>query len=180
MAFPRSLPAAPVFCWAILADAIATYVRLQMRQRRPGGATVRLLGGQLSPLDYDVLPPPTRTGGGSGEGHPRRHPPDSLYSLAVPGVLERWLTPGVGFNLVGLDRDMADGLCRACRNILGVQGNVDPGCLFCTPEAIRGPGGRHGGSKARGRRPILKPRHGILRATRRECPGVSLKGRQNA
>jgi len=46
--------------------------------------------GQLSPLDYDVFAAPyQQTGGGSGEGHPPRHPSLILYISGSCRVLER-------------------------------------------------------------------------------------------
>ena len=62
--------------------------------------------------------------------------------------------------------DMAEGLARLPEH-LGVQGNVDPGLLFGTPEAIRD---RIDDTvrKARGRRHILNLGHGILPGTPEE------------
>jgi uroporphyrinogen decarboxylase len=70
-----------------------------------------------------------------------------------------------GIDIISLDWtvDMADGCARLPQH-LGVQGNVDQGLLFGTPEAIRE---RIIDTvrKARGRRHILNLGHGILPGT---------------
>jgi uroporphyrinogen decarboxylase len=66
------------------------------------------------------------------------HPdtPFILYISGSAGVIERMARTGV--DIVSLDWtvDMAEGLARLPEHV-GVQGNVDPGLLFGTPEAIR-------------------------------------------
>jgi len=73
-----------------------------------------------------------------------------------------------GVDIVSLDWtvDMAEGLARLPEHV-GVQGNVDPGLLFGTPEAIRD---RIDDTvrKARGRKHILNLGHGILPGTPEE------------
>ena len=70
-----------------------------------------------------------------------------------------------GVDIISLDWtvDMAEGLARLPEHI-GVQGNVDPGLLFGTPEAIRA---RiiDCVRKAKGRKHILNLGHGILPGT---------------
>jgi len=89
-----------------------------------------------------------------------------LYISGSAGVLERMGRTGV--DIVSLDWtvDMADGINRLPGHV-GVQGNVDPGLLFGTPEAIRE---RIDDTvrKARGRRHILNLGHGILPGTPEE------------
>jgi uroporphyrinogen decarboxylase len=96
------------------------------------------------------------------------HPdtPMILYISGSAGVLERMGRTGV--DIVSLDWtvDMADGIARLPGHV-GVQGNVDPGLLFGTPEAIRE---RIDDTvrKAQGRRHILNLGHGILPGTPEE------------
>jgi uroporphyrinogen decarboxylase len=70
-----------------------------------------------------------------------------------------------GIDIISLDWtvDMADGCARLPAE-LGVQGNVDPGLLFGTPQAIR-ERILDTVRKARGRRHILNLGHGILPGT---------------
>lgn len=70
---------------------------------------------------------------------------------------------GVDFISLDWTVDMADGCARLPQH-LGVQGNVDPGLLFGTPEAIR-ERILDTVRKARGRRHILNLGHGILPGT---------------
>ncbi|HYP04529.1 MAG TPA: uroporphyrinogen decarboxylase [Cyanobium sp.] len=149
-----------------LADSIATYVRYQIDS---GAQVVQLFdswAGQLSPIDYDVFAAPyqKRVIDQVKVTHPDT--PLILYISGSAGVLERMGRTGI--DIVSLDWtvDMADGLARLPQHI-GVQGNVDPGLLFGTPEAIRA---RILDTvrKARGRRHILNLGHGILPGTPEE------------
>jgi len=149
-----------------LADAIATYVRYQIDS---GAQMVQLFdswAGQLSPLDYDVFAAPyqKRVVDQVKATHPDT--PLILYISGSAGVLERMASTGVDFISLDWTVDMADGLARLPQH-LGVQGNVDPGLLFGTPEAIRA---RVVDTvlKARGRRHILNLGHGILPGTPEE------------
>ncbi|MDB4682203.1 uroporphyrinogen decarboxylase, partial [Synechococcus sp. AH-551-A10] len=73
-----------------------------------------------------------------------------------------------GVDIISLDWtvDMAEACARLPEHI-GVQGNVDPGLLFGTPDAIQA---RIDDTvrKARGRRHILNLGHGILPGTPEE------------
>ncbi len=149
-----------------LADAIATYVRYQIDS---GAQVVQLFdswAGQLSPIDYDVFAAPyqKRVIDQVKATHPDT--PLILYISGSAGVLERMGRTGI--DIVSLDWtvDMADGIARLPQHV-GVQGNVDPGLLFGTPEAIRD---RILDTvrKARGRRHILNLGHGILPGTPEE------------
>jgi uroporphyrinogen decarboxylase len=149
-----------------LADAIATYVRYQIES---GAQVVQLFdswAGQLSPLDYDVFAAPyqKRVVDQVKATHPDT--PLILYISGSAGVLERMATTGVDIISLDWTVDMADGLARLPSH-LGVQGNVDPGLLFGTPEAITA---RVVDTvrKARGRRHILNLGHGILPGTPEE------------
>lgn len=73
---------------------------------------------------------------------------------------------GVDFISLDWTVDMAEGLARLPDHV-GVQGNVDPGLLFGTTDAIRD---RIDDCvrKARGRRHILNLGHGILPGTPEE------------
>ena len=77
-----------------------------------------------------------------------------------------------GVDIVSLDWtvDMAEALARLPEHV-GVQGNVDPGLLFGTPEAIEA---RIDDCvrKARGRKHILNLGHGILPGTPEENGGA--------
>ena len=148
---------------AHLADSIATYVRYQINS---GAQVVQLFdswAGQLSPMDYDVFAAPyqQRVIDQVKATHPDT--PLILYISGSAGVLERMARTGV--DIVSLDWtvDMADG-CARLPSSVGVQGNVDPGLLFGTPEAIRA---RILDTvrKAKGRRHILNLGHGILPGT---------------
>ena len=66
------------------------------------------------------------------------HPdtPFILYISGSAGVLERMARTGVDIISLDWTVDMAEGLARLPEHV-GVQGNVDPGLLFGTPEAIQ-------------------------------------------
>jgi uroporphyrinogen decarboxylase len=146
-----------------LADSIASYVRYQIDC---GAQVVQLFdswAGQLSPIDYDIFAAPyqKRVIDQVKATHPDT--PLILYISGSAGVLERMGATGI--DIVSLDWtvDMADGIARLPQQV-GVQGNVDPGLLFGTPEGIRE---RIFDTvrKARGRRHILTLGHGILPGT---------------
>ena len=146
-----------------LADSIATYVRYQIDS---GAQVVQLFdswAGQLSPIDYDVFAAPyqKRVIDQVKATHPDT--PLILYISGSAGVLERMAQTGVDFISLDWTVDMADGCARLPQH-LGVQGNVDPGLLFGTPEAIR-ERILDTVRKARGRRHILNLGHGILPGT---------------
>jgi uroporphyrinogen decarboxylase len=149
-----------------LADSIATYVRYQIDS---GAQVVQLFdswAGQLSPIDYDLFAAPyqKRVIDQVKATHPDT--PLILYISGSAGVLERMGRTGIDIISLDWTVDMTDGLARLPQH-LGVQGNVDPGLLFGTPEAIRD---RILDTvrKARGRRHILNLGHGILPGTPEE------------
>lgn len=148
------------------ADSIATYVNYQIDS---GAQVVQLFdswAGQLSPMDYDTFAAPyqKRVIDQVRAKHPET--PLILYISGGAGVLERMAATGVDFISLDWSVDMADG-CKRLPHHVGIQGNVDPGLLFGTPEAIR-----HRiidtVRKARGRRHILNLGHGILPGTPEE------------
>jgi uroporphyrinogen decarboxylase len=148
---------------AHLADSIAIYVRYQIDS---GAQVVQLFdswAGQLSPIDYDTFAAPYQRR--VIEQVKATHPdtPLILYISGSAGVLERMGRTGVDIISLDWTVDMAEGLARLPGS-LGVQGNVDPGLLFGTPEGIRE---RIFDTvrKARGRRHILNLGHGILPGT---------------
>ena len=148
---------------AHLADSIATYVRYQIDS---GAQVVQLFdswAGQLSPIDYDTFAAPyqQRVIDQVKATHPDT--PLILYISGSAGVLERMARTGIDIISLDWTVDMADGLARLPDH-LGVQGNVDPGLLFGTPEAIR-ERILDTVRKARGRRHILNLGHGILPGT---------------
>jgi uroporphyrinogen decarboxylase len=162
---------------AHLADSIASYVRYQIDA---GAQVVQLFdswAGQLSPIDYDTFAAPyqKRVIDQVKATHPNT--PLILYISGSAGVLERMGRTGI--DIVSLDWtvDMADGLARLPQSV-GVQGNVDPGLLFGTPEGIRE---RIFDTvrKARGRRHILNLGHGILPGTPEENARVFFETGKN-
>lgn len=151
---------------AHLADAIATYISYQIDS---GAQVVQLFdswAGQLSPIDYDTFATPYQKR--VFDAVKARYPetPLILYISGSAGVLERMATTGVDFISLDWTVDMADGCARLPQSV-GVQGNVDPGLLFGSPESIRA---RvcDAVRKARGRRHILNLGHGILPGTPEE------------
>ncbi len=145
------------------AESIATYLRYQIDA---GAQVVQMFdswAGQLSPIDYDTFAAPYQKKVVDLVKATHPDTPMILYISGSAGVLERMGRTGV--DIVSLDWtvDMADGCARLPKH-LGVQGNVDPGLLFGTPEAIRE---RivDAVRKARGRRHILNLGHGILPGT---------------
>ena len=140
-----------------LADSIATYVRYQIDA---GAQVVQLFdswAGQLSPIDYDTFAAPyqKRVIDQVKATHPDT--PLILYISGSAGVLER--------------------LARLAGHV-GVQGNVDPGLLFGSPEGIRE---RIFDTvrKASGRRHILNLGHGILPGTPEENARVFFETGKN-
>lgn len=148
------------------ATSIAAYLRYQIDS---GAQVVQMFdswAGQLSPIDYDTFAAPYQKKVVDLVKQTHPDTPMILYISGSAGVLERMGRTGV--DIVSLDWtvDMADGLARLPEHI-GVQGNVDPGLLFGTPEAIQA---RIDDTvrKARGRKHILNLGHGILPGTPEE------------
>ncbi len=159
------------------AESIATYLRYQIDS---GAQVVQMFdswAGQLSPVDYDTFAAPYQKK--VVELVKATHPetPIILYISGSAGVLERMAKTGV--DIVSLDWtvDMAEGCSRLPKNI-GVQGNVDPGLLFGTPEAIRS---RIIDTvrKAQGRPHVLNLGHGILPGTPEDNARVFFEAGKN-
>ncbi len=145
------------------AESIAIYLRYQIDS---GAQVVQMFdswAGQLSPIDYDLFAAPYQKKVVQllKETHPET--PIILYISGSAGVLERMAHTGV--DIVSLDWtvDIEDG-CKRLPKDVGIQGNVDPGLLFGTPEIIRS---RiiDTVKKANGRKHILNLGHGILPGT---------------
>ena len=133
--------------------------------------------GQLSPQDYDEFAAPYQQKVVNLVKAKHPDTPMILYISGSAGVLERMGQTGV--DIVSLDWtvDMADGLKRLPQAV-GVQGNVDPGLLFGTPDAIRS---RIVDvvKKAKGRKHILNLGHGILPGTPEENARVFFEAGKN-
>ena len=145
------------------AESIATYLRYQIDS---GAQVVQMFdswAGQLSPLDYDNFAAPYQKKVVDLVKATHPDTPIILYISGSAGVLERMGKTGV--DIVSLDWtvDMSEG-CARLPSQIGIQGNVDPGLLFGTPDAIRS---RIVDTvvKAKGRRHILNLGHGILPGT---------------
>ena len=148
------------------AESIANYLRYQIDS---GAQVVQMFdswAGQLSPADYDTFAAPYQKKVVDLVKQTHPDTPFILYISGSAGVIERMANTGV--DIVSLDWtvDMAEALARLPEHI-GVQGNVDPGLLFGTPEAIEA---RIDDCvrKARGRKHILNLGHGILPGTPEE------------
>jgi len=145
------------------AKSIANYLIFQIDS---GAQVVQMFdswAGQLSPIDYDKFAAPyqKKVVDLVKESHP--NVPFILYISGSAGVLERMAKTGV--DIVSLDWtvDMKEG-CSRLPNKIGIQGNVDPGILFGSPQAIKE---RIIDTviKAKGRKHILNLGHGILPGT---------------
>ncbi|KGG17682.1 MULTISPECIES: uroporphyrinogen decarboxylase [unclassified Prochlorococcus] len=159
------------------AKSIATYLRYQIDS---GAQVVQMFdswAGQLSPIDYDTFAAPYQKM--VIELVKQTHPdtPMILYISGSAGVLERMAATGVDIISLDWTVDMADGLSRLPTNI-GIQGNVDPGLLFGSPDIIRK---RIVDTvlKAKGRRHILNLGHGILPGTPEENARVFFEAGKN-
>lgn len=119
-----------------IADAIAVYVRYQIDC---GAQVVQLFdswAGQLTPQDYDIfaLAYQKRVVEQVKATHPDT--PLILYISGSAGVLERMRKSGVDIVSVDWTVDMADAR-RRLGSDMKVQGNIDPGVLFGSPDFIR-------------------------------------------
>ena len=159
------------------AESIATYLRYQIDS---GAQVVQMFdswAGQLSPIDYDTFAAPyqKKVVDLVKETHPNT--PIILYISGSAGVLERMSKTGVDFISLDWTVDMKEGCARIPENV-GVQGNVDPGLLFGTPDAIRT---RIIDTviKAKGRRHILNLGHGILPGTPEDNAKVFFEAGKN-
>ena len=159
------------------AESIATYLRYQIDS---GAQVVQMFdswAGQLSPLDYDIFAAPYQKKVVDLVKQTHPDTPIILYISGSAGVLERMAKTGVDFISLDWTVDMAEGCSRLPANI-GVQGNVDPGLLFGSPEAIRS---RiiDTVKKAKGHRHILNLGHGILPGTPEENAKVFFEAGKN-
>ena len=118
------------------AESIANYLRYQIDS---GAQVVQMFdswAGQLSPADYDTFAAPYQKKVVDLVKQTHPDTPFILYISGSAGVIERMANTGV--DIVSLDWtvDMAEALARMPEHI-GVQGNVDPGLLFGSQDAIR-------------------------------------------
>ncbi|WP_373478793.1 uroporphyrinogen decarboxylase [Geminocystis sp.] len=119
-----------------VADAIAVYVRYQIDC---GAQIVQLFdswAGELSPQDYETfaLPYQKRVVEQVKATHPDT--PLILYISGSAGILERMGQSGVDIISVDWTVDMAEARQRLGKQ-MKVQGNIDPGVLFGSPEFIK-------------------------------------------
>ena len=145
------------------ATSIANYLRYQIDS---GAQVVQMFdswAGQLSPIDYDLFAAPyqKKVIDLVKSTHPTT--PIIIYISGSAGVIERMAKTGADIISLDWTVDMSEGCSRLPTDI-GVQGNVDPGLLFGSPEVIKE---RIVDTvkKARGRRHILNLGHGILPGT---------------
>ncbi len=148
------------------AESIATYLKYQIDS---GAQVVQMFdswAGQLSPIDYDTFAAPYQKKVVDLVKATHPDTPMILYISGSAGVIERMAATGV--DIVSLDWtvDMLEGCARLPKNI-GIQGNVDPGILFGSPDMIKD---RIVDTvkKAKGRKHILNLGHGILPGTPEE------------
>ncbi len=148
------------------AVSIANYLIYQIDS---GAQVVQMFdswAGQLSPVDYDTFAAPYQKKVIDLVKSKHPNTPTILYISGSSGVIERMAKTGV--DIVSLDWtvDMAEG-CSRLPDHIGIQGNVDPGILFGSQEAIRQ---RiiDTVKKAKGRKHILNLGHGILPGTPEE------------
>jgi len=119
-----------------IADSIAVYVRYQIDC---GAQVVQVFdswAGELSPQDYETfaLPYQQRVVEQVKATHPDT--PLILYISGSAGVLERMGQSGVDIVSVDWTVDMAEARQRLGSQ-MKVQGNIDPGVLFGSPEFIQ-------------------------------------------
>lgn len=119
-----------------IADSIAIYVRYQIDC---GAQVVQMFdswAGELSPQDYETfaLPYQRRVVEQVKATHPDT--PLILYISGSAGVLERMGQSGVDIVSVDWTVDMAEARQRL-GSAMKVQGNIDPGVLFGSPEFIK-------------------------------------------
>ncbi|KAG2499687.1 hypothetical protein HYH03_002622 [Edaphochlamys debaryana] len=149
-----------------LADAMAQYVKYQIKS---GAQCVQIFdswGGQLPPREWDKWSGPylKRIIASVKAEYP--NVPLTLYANGSGGLLERLSTCGA--DVVGVDwtTDMADARRRIAPNV-SVQGNVDPAILFASQGAIE-EAVRDCLRKGGGQRHILNLGHGVLVGTPEE------------
>ncbi|WP_269622811.1 uroporphyrinogen decarboxylase [Prochlorococcus marinus] len=159
------------------AVSIANYLNFQIDS---GAQVVQMFdswAGQLSPIDYDTFAAPYQKKVVDLVKQVHSDTPFILYISGSAGVIERMASTGV--DIVSLDWtvDMAEGCTRLPKDI-GIQGNVDPGLLFGSPEIIRS---RIIDTviKAKGRKHILNLGHGILPGTPEENARVFFETGKN-
>lgn len=119
-----------------VADAIAVYVRYQIDC---GAQIIQMFdswAGELSPQDYETfaLPYQKRVVDQVKATHPDT--PLILYISGSAGVLEKMGQSGVDIISVDWTVDMAQARQRLGQE-MKVQGNIDPGVLFGSPEFIK-------------------------------------------
>ncbi|GFR48327.1 hypothetical protein Agub_g10210 [Astrephomene gubernaculifera] len=152
-----------------LADAMASYIKYQIRA---GAQCVQIFdswGGQLPPREWERWSGPylKRIVDSVKAEYPAV--PLTLYANGSGGLLER--IASVGTDVVGVDWsvDMADARRRVGGN-QSVQGNVDPAILFASEAAIEA-AVRDCLRKGGGQRHILNLGHGVLVGTPEESVG---------
>ncbi|GLC41449.1 Uroporphyrinogen decarboxylase 2, chloroplastic [Pleodorina starrii] len=149
-----------------LADAMAAYIKYQIRA---GAQCVQIFdswGGQLPPREWDKWSGPylKRIIASVKAEYPTV--PLTLYANGSGGLLER--LSATGADVVGVDwtTDMGDARRRIDSNV-SVQGNVDPAILFASQDAIED-AVRDCLRKGGGQRHILNLGHGVLVGTPEE------------
>ncbi len=148
------------------ASAIGEYLKFQIKS---GAQVVQIFdswAGQLSPEDYDIFAGPYQKKVVDIVKAEYPDTPIILYISGSAGVIERMAKTGVDIISLDWTVDIKEALQRLPSHI-GIQGNVDPGILFGSKDAIKNRIDQTF-AKAKDRKYILNLGHGILPGTPEE------------
>jgi len=159
----------------LLIDSTASYLNAQIAAGAQAVMIFDTWGGVLTPQQYREfsLQPMQRIVASLRREHEGRRVPVILFTKGGGAWLEAMARTGCDALGVDWTTDLADAR-RTVQDSVALQGNLDPNCLYASPQAIRAEVGRVLASYGRGHGHVFNLGHGIHPAVDPEHAGAMI------
>ena len=159
----------------LLIDSTTSYLNAQIAAGAQAVMVFDTWGGVLTPQQYREfsLQPMQRIVAGLRREHEGQRVPVILFTKGGGAWLEAMASTGCDALGVDWTTDLADAR-RSVQDRVALQGNLDPNCLYASPQAIRAEVGRVLASYGRGHGHVFNLGHGIHPAVDPEHAGAMI------
>jgi uroporphyrinogen decarboxylase len=159
----------------LLIDSTTSYLNAQIAAGAQAVMVFDTWGGVLTPQQYREfsLQPMQRIVAGLRREHEGRRVPVILFTKGGGAWLNEMANTGCDALGVDWTTDLADAR-RSVQDRVALQGNLDPNCLYASPQAIRAEVGRVLASYGRGHGHVFNLGHGIHPAVDPEHVGAMI------
>ena len=159
----------------LLIDSTTSYLNAQIAAGAQAVMVFDTWGGVLTPQQYREfsLQPMQRIVASLRREHEGRRVPVILFTKGGGAWLEAMARTGCDALGVDWTTDLADAR-RTVQDSVALQGNLDPNCLYASPQAIRAEVGRVLASYGRGHGHVFNLGHGIHPAVDPEHAGAMI------